>query len=210
MKKYVIFLLINFSFTISYCQFPDYDIKNDSIVKYLIRNNIEFINPRFGGTYEKSKPNILNCSDWNGQFVEKTDTNKMTSTYDDGTLREVQQFINGRSNRISIMYYAHSKEIFSEIEFKNDLIWNAKFYNKQGKILSQGTFKNGTGLLKYYRQNGTICMISNYKSGLLDGKIQYLYSNGKNMLYGQCLLGKKIGIWKELNIEGVEVTKTKY
>jgi len=210
MKKLPLIILLIIDFTYSYCQFPDYQIQNDSIINYLGKHHDEWINARFNCLTEDKHPELSYCSDWNGDFVIKTDSNKIVSTYKIGRIKEESQVTNGKLNGITKMYYFDTGLIFSEIEYKNGLIWNAKFYNKVGALLTQGSFKDGTGLLKYYRQSGSICMISNYKNGILDGKLQYLYSNGKIMVSGQCVTGQMKGTWSEYNINGLEVKKTVY
>lgn len=66
-------------------------------------------------------------------------------------------------------YYENGK-IKSIVKYKNGKVVGIIDYDKNGKILHEDHFKNGTGTFKYFWENGNVSEIGRYKNWHKDGK----------------------------------------
>lgn len=86
--------------------------------------------------------------------------------YPDGKLMDEAMFKNGLAHGIRKYYYPSGK-IWCEYEYKEDRLWNILGnYDAQGKKREIGSFKNGTGVVYYYNDDGTLREKIMYKDGI--------------------------------------------
>lgn len=135
--------------------------------------------------------------DSEGNYSKGKRTGEWKSYYADGKLKEKAQYVNGVINGKDI-YYDTDSVLWSEIEWSKDNLKSYKYFDKAGKIISQGNvkvdvlsvkayfpegmvltegdFKNGvrSGAWTEYSRCGKIKEKGNYDNGILDGK-QYYY-----------------------------------
>ena len=63
---------------------------------------------------------------------------------------------------------------------KNPITGTLKYYYKNGKLQSEGNFKDGKleGLFKVYYENGNLAAEANFKDGKFEGLAKVYYENG--------------------------------
>ena len=200
-------LILLFSFTLTYSQFPGYKIKSDSINNYLNENNQDYIGDN-SVCLTDTDTKETKCQDQFSEYTESIKNNEIIATYSNGKVKSITK-ISGINKTVTI-YYFNSTQMFMRREYKNGMLWNIEFYNKKGIKLNSGSFSNGQGELKYYRQNNSISMISHFTNGKTNGLVKLLYSNGSTMALGQCKNGEKSGVWKEYWTNGTLLSNTTF
>lgn len=104
--------------------------------------------------------------------------------YRNGNVRYSGTFLHGKEIGTFNFYSVtgeKSPKVVKEYN-KNNAIAEVQFFSKKGIIESKGQMqgKNRIGKWVYYFNDGkTILSIENYKNGLLEGKFQVFYKNGK-------------------------------
>ena len=110
-----------------------------------------------------------------GDFIEYTET------YKDGILEGPKTWYSENGNVVLEETYKDNKiegpqkayyengKIKSVVDYKNNKIVGITAYSKDGKILHQDNFKNGTGKWKYFWSNGNILEEGQYKHWVKDG-----------------------------------------
>lgn len=194
MKKLLLLIAISATCISAFSQEFYYSFQNQEISKFLSDNKIE------------KAFNIMTCADSFEEYScgDNYDEIKYVSylnNYYYKCGKAVYEEVIDKEIKTVKKFYYNSDTIFSVAEYKGDLLWNMKFYNKEGQPYEIGSFKEGNGQLKYYRQNGTIGAIENFKNGKLDGKVVLYYSNGSVMLEGQFKDGEELDEWKEFVIK---------
>jgi hypothetical protein len=193
-KILIYFLFLSYS---SFSQSFRYYFENLKINEFLEQNPIEH-------AFNEVECFFVDENDTDGYNCDNNFGKLKTVTVNDST--EVLQYQNGNLateiidlkpiRKVKNFYFGTSL-VFSECEYKNNKLNNITFYTKNGKKLDIGNLKNGSGKLKYYRQNETVSAILDLKNGILDGKVILYYSNGKKMLEGSFKEGTEVGDWKE-------------
>ena len=121
--------------------------------------------------------------------------------HNNGKLITAATYVNGKLEG-SYQNYDSDGKLYSESMYEKDRLRDLKFYDKEGKVISSSTSRNGSGNLTFYDaqgskmsegyftkeglrsgkttfyyRNGNIKSVSNYKDGLLNGeKISYYYN----------------------------------
>ena len=87
-----------------------------------------------------------------------------------------------------------------------------KFFFSDGKLRSEGNFKNGKreGKWTFYFKSENIEQKGNYKNGKPEGFWIWYYDNGNIRRKGNFIKGKEEGIFFELTEEGDTLTTGKY
>jgi len=88
-------------------------------------------------------------------------------------------------------------------------LYNAKYYDNEGKLRNNGDFLDGNGNLNFYRFSGSIAKVVEFKDGQASGTCSYYYSNGNVLATGTYKFGRPDGYWREYNQTGKEVQITK-
>ncbi|PCJ28379.1 MAG: hypothetical protein COA97_01755 [Flavobacteriales bacterium] len=83
-------------------------------------------------------------------------------------------------------------------------------YTLAGKKLKKGNFKDGDGIILFYRADGSLLRSVEMKNGSPDGKCAYYYPTGQVLVSGKFKDGKFISIWNEFSIEGKTLATTDY
>ena len=86
----------------------------------------------------------------------------------------------------------------------------SSFFLLGGEEILTDNFKNGTGLLIDYHDDGSIFSKSHYTNGLLNGLYEEYFSNGRKAKYGEFRDNFKIGEWSDFNKRGKLITKINY
>ena len=109
----------------------------------------------------------------------------------------------------SINKYFKIKNIVIESNIEENLnkkISNSlnKFYNDNGKLLSEGIFKDGklNGLYKYYYENGKLKTEGTFEDGIPHGPSKIYHENGKLESEGTIKYLEKDGLFKYYNENG--------
>nr|WP_321222457.1 hypothetical protein [uncultured Psychroserpens sp.] len=99
--------------------------------------------------------------------------------------------------------YDQNGELKSHAEYKNGLLWNIYLVkDANDTVISDfGTFKNGSGTIKIYK-NDKINAVREYEDGLLNGLSIKYYDNGEIAMKGNYHNGKRCGIWYRYNKDG--------
>lgn len=134
--------------------------------------------------------------------------------YNNGKIRYQGQFKNGKEVGV-FKFYKNSSSTHPEIikEFlPNSNKASVKFYNKKGKLKSQGTMvgKSREGKWVYYFSNGKLFSEEFYTAGKLNGLLKNYYPNGKTTEETQYKEGKKHGISKIYTDEGILIEEVNY
>lgn len=80
-----------------------------------------------------------------------------------------------------------------------------KFYHREGKLWSTGTFDHGIGhgMFKWYAANGKLRQAGRLEHGIQTG-LWRRFRGGTGQLYdvGKWEAGKRVGVWKTYNKDG--------
>lgn len=100
--------------------------------------------------------------------------------------------------------YDENGELKIHTEYKNGLLWNIFIIkdSDNNQILDFGTFEDGNGTIKNYKNKDTITSIREYKNGVLNGLSLEYYKNGKISMRGNYDKGNRCGTWYRYNKDG--------
>lgn len=149
------------------------DKKNGNI---FIDSRQEYLNGILNGQYLSFHFRSLDTLEY-GHYSQGLRSGAFLFNYN-GT-RQYIDFLNGNIDGKMIKY--HRNGILSlEIEYKNNYPFNIIQNNdSSGNILSKGTFKDGTGILNLYYEDGSLLSSVEYKNQLISGKYTNYYPSGK-------------------------------
>lgn len=75
--------------------------------------------------------------------------------------------------------YYENGNIKSIVKYKNNKIVAIVDYDENGKIIHEDNFKNGTGVWKYFWNNGKVSEVGKYKNWVKDGKWKKYNKDGE-------------------------------
>lgn len=126
------------------------------------------------------------------------------SFYWNGSVDEINLYMNGKLNGKSIGYYS-TGSISGVVEFKEDMKHGkAKFYHENGLLKSEATYKDDKldGRYVEYYYNGTKKEEYSYVNGLIAGSVKTWFDNGVLKSEGAYANGLIAGEWKYYSNEG--------
>jgi antitoxin component YwqK of YwqJK toxin-antitoxin module len=181
-----------------------YRIKNDSVKSYvynsldeIIRNSRSCITDWSSGEGE--------CKDRYGAYIIEKEGEKILEVYKNGNMRREVSIRKKVREGLTIIYHPISGIKFSELYYSAGKLWNVKYFDSNGEVISNGDFIDGTGILTFYRFSGTVAQELEYKKGQPNGSCTYYYSSKKVMESGSYKFGRPDGYWREYNTSGIEV-----
>ncbi len=149
------------------------------------------------------------CSDEYGKYQVSMEGEKQLEVYKNGNVRREitikKNFVYGPM----IIYNPKNGKLFAKFIFDKGKLYNAFFYDENGKEINNGGFKNGNGNLNFYRFSGSIAKVVEFKEGQANDTCSYYYSNGNVLATGTYKFGRPNGYWREYNQSGKEVQITK-
>jgi antitoxin component YwqK of YwqJK toxin-antitoxin module len=100
--------------------------------------------------------------------------------------------------------YAQNGTLKMHTEFNNGLLWNVFIVHDSNnvQIFDFGTFKNGTGTLRDFRDKETTRSLRSYKDGVLHGRSIKYYANGSISMQGNYNNGNRCGTWYKYTKNG--------
>ncbi len=116
------------------------------------------------------------------EFKDGKRDGELKEYYKNGKLKTHQHYVNDKLEDSSLLYYENG--VLGELQYfkdhKREGTW--KKFNKEGKVISEINYKNNEldGLSATYTYR--TCKLQkrmNYRNGLLDGKQEVYYDNGK-------------------------------
>ena len=169
------------------------EYENGKITGY---GKVELKNSRFEGFF-------LNGIMWNGKgydcdkvIYELKNGKGYVKEYKFETVIFEGEYLFGKRNGKGKEYY-YDGQLRFEGEYKNDLEWNGKGYNKEDNTIAY-EIKNGTGFKKEYNGFGSLIFEGNFLDGKRQGKgTEY---NGEDVISsGNYINDKKNGYFTEKN-----------
>ncbi len=120
-----------------------------------------------------------------GDIIEYTETyvdgilngHKTWYSYDGKVVLE-ETYKNNKIDGEQKAYYGNGN-IKSVVDYKNGIIVKIAAYAKDGTLLHQSDLSKGSGLWKYYWENGNVLEEGNYKNWKKDGKWVKYRENGE-------------------------------
>ncbi|WP_233898438.1 toxin-antitoxin system YwqK family antitoxin [Tenacibaculum piscium] len=153
----------------------------------------------------------------NAQKLNKLDANgKRTGVwkklYPNGKTRYTGTFQNGKEIGVFKFYDINSSSQPSITKTFVNGTATVKFYNKLGKVKTQGKMigKNRIGKWNYYFLNGKPFSQENYTNGKLDGELINYYPNGKITQQISYKNGLKNGVSKTFTDAGILIEEVLY
>lgn len=132
---------------------------------------------------------------YDGNFADGKPVGKFTYFYDSGIPWAITVFSdNGKIARTKT--FDAGGKLTGEgkyIEEKRDSVW--KFYNEEGKIISEETYVNGlkSGNCKVFYHSGGLAEEKMWKNGVADGVWKKYFANGQLKYNGMLVKGKVEG-----------------
>ncbi len=135
-----------------------------------------------------------------GDFIEYTETFK------NGVLEGPKTWYSEEGNIVLQEYYKNNKiegdqkayyengAIKSIVDYKNNRVLGITAYAKDGKVLHQDNFKNGTGVWKYFWENGKVLEEGHYKNWVKDGVWKKYRENGEIDTVTEYKNGKQVDV----------------
>ena len=149
------------------------DEKNGNI---FIDSRQEYSNGILDGQYLSFHFRSLDTLEY-GHYSEGLKSGKFLFNYN-GTRQNID-FVNDNIDGKIIKYHRNGF-LSLEIEYKNNYPFNVIQNNdSSGNKLSIGTFKDGTGILNFYYEDGSLLSSAEYKNQLISGKYTNYYPSGK-------------------------------
>lgn len=146
--------------------------------------------------YENSHPMCI-MSYSNGKKV-----GPFTAFYENDSIFIKCFYENDNINGTYLEYYK-TGQLKENIEYYQGHPMNILALNDSlGNPLDYGAFKDGTGLMKKYYQNGKVLYEANYLNGRLEGHYISFYKSGKIKSKGQYQNDKLVGKWVYYDKEG--------
>ena len=134
---------------------------------------------------------------------------KDTSYYNSGCPQSIQNFVLGKLNGTSVVFYDSTNRKEREISHLNNVV-NGKYImfanNEKNDTLYLENYSNGklNGVKVEYYENSKRAKVVNYKNGLLDGAHQTFSPKGQIEVDYFYKEGKKQGKWKIFYPDGKE------
>ena len=100
--------------------------------------------------------------------------------------------------------YQADSQVVREVTFKHGKVIKISFSNTSGDQLGSYKFKKGNGLFELWSPTGEKWEAGRLKDGLRHNEWVTYWEDGKIRSQGSYLEGKKQGVWKEFNQEGIE------
>lgn len=181
-------------------------------------------NYKKGKKFGEYKEYFLNGVISEDGIYEDDNLNQRSEYYINGNLRAKYDYENGELIAINIKDFDGFP--FSKLIYKNDIVRQVIYYNKNGEELSKesisknsdytskwfysnndfsmGNYKRGKkeGLWRYYNINGSVDLEENYKNGVLNGVQKTFNEQGKIVLEYEMRDDKKHGYWRKYNESG--------
>lgn len=102
--------------------------------------------------------------------------------------------------------YDRNGELKTHIEYKNGLMWNIFLVKDKNnhQIIDFGTFKDGNGTIKSFKDKDIISSVREYKNGVLNGLSIKYHNNGEVSMKGNYYNGNRCGTWYRYNNDGTQ------
>lgn len=85
--------------------------------------------------------------------------------YEDGNPKEVVNYFNGKTDGV-YKYYYPGGQLWTERIYQSGKLMNVTaLFDKNGKSLDIGNFKDGNGIINFYNESGKIYQRNTYKDG---------------------------------------------
>ena len=97
--------------------------------------------------------------------------------HNNGKLSQELGYVKGKAQGLQTQYDEDGVKYF-EGTFKDDKLVGYKYFDKTGKVLSEGNESHGEMPFKGYHPDGTLSLEGTIKKGLRDGKWTFYYRNG--------------------------------
>lgn len=108
-----------------------------------------------------------------------------TEYYVNGTVANITNYALGKADGIQQSFDDDGK-LFSEVVFENGKLRDIKFFDKQGKVISNATSRNGSAWLSFFDPHGNRTKYGYYnKEGMLTGKGYFFYASGDTSMVGE-------------------------
>lgn len=207
-KVLLMFLTLAGTTVFGQFEIENYKIKNDSVKATIYSNEKEWVyNGKACITDWKSGEG--ECTDKYGKYQITVEGEKQLEVYKNGNVRREittkKKVIYGPM----IIYNPKTGKLFAKFFFDKGKLYNAKFFDENGKERDNGGFIDGNGNLNFYRFTGTVSKVVEFKEGQANGTCSYYYSNGNVLANGTYKFGRPDGYWREYNKTGKEVQITK-
>jgi len=106
-------------------------------------------------------------------------TGELKEYYENGRLMEHIPYAGGKEEGKE-EYFGEDGKLISESYYEKGRLRELKFYDKEGKVISNTTTRNGAGGLSFFNEYGNKLSDGNFtKDGQREGKSTYYYSDGK-------------------------------
>lgn len=149
------------------------NIKDDKNVEPSFKE--EYIQKDNKYEYRKSNLNgILSETGFTKNKYSRKKMNWWTTFHDDGKSKMIVSYYNqnGELDSIFTQYYKNSN-VFTKQQYKNNKLWNViELKDKNQNDLEIGSFKNGSGNLFLYDEEGNIRQSLEFKEGVLNGVLR--------------------------------------
>lgn len=134
-----------------------------------------------------------------GQFIDEKKTGKWILYYENGEIKSIENFKNGKRDGYHKTDY--SGDLYMEGSYKEDIkigIWKSYFKEKKTlKYLKQYDDKGlAKGEWKNYYDTGEIASVDFFIEGRANGKQTEYFKNGNISKIGEKINGKETGLWK--------------
>lgn len=189
-------------------EIEDYKIKNDTVKAIVYSQESEWLyNSRACITDWESGEG--ECTDNYGKYQISVEHKRQLEVYKNGNVRREVTIKKKVVYGPMLMYHPVTGKLFAKFIFDKGKLFNAKFFDSEGKERDNGGFQDGTGNLNFYRFTGSIAKVVEFKEGQANGICSYYYSNGNVLATGTYKFGRPDGYWREYNRTGKEVQITK-
>lgn len=210
MSRLIIFLLLLSSANLLKAQykFENYRIQNDTVKSIVFSIEKEWLyNHKACITDWKS--NEGECTDQYGKYSITKEGNSYLEVYKNGNVRREIKMNNKVVDGAMLVYNPKTGKLFAKFVYDEGKLFNVSYYNELGAEIDNGGFKDGNGILNFYRFTGSLSKVIEFNDGQPNGVASYYYSSGTVLATGAYKFGRPDGYWREYGRTGKEVQITK-
>lgn len=210
MKSVAIVLLLLTSTTLLKAQFKfeNYRIQNDTVKSIVFSIENEWLY-NHKACITDWKTNEGECTDQYGKYSITKEGDRYLEVYKNGNVRREIKMNGKVIDGAMLVYNPKTGKLFAKFIYDQGKLFNVFYFNEDGSDITNGGFKDGDGILNFYRFTGSLAKVIEFGSGQPDGVASYYYSSGTILATGVYKYGRPDGYWREYSRAGKEVQITK-